>query len=63
MVLALFIAQVVLVVLDYGAHAISLSPWIVGLPAMIYALLLFIALINGAAIAIDRVNPFMRRRR
>ena len=48
----LILAQVVLLVLAYGAHVLHhVSPWLIWLPAILLAVLVFISLAVGGAAA------------
>lgn len=53
MILVLFFAQIVLVVLQYGAAIVDLSPFIVFLPMMLIAVPWIIAVTNGWTVNID----------
>ena len=53
MVIVLLLAQVALVVLQYGAAVISVSPFLVFLPAMLIATLWLTGIAFGWAVNID----------
>lgn len=54
MVILLLLAQIALVVLEYGAAIISVSPWLVFLPGMmIVALWLVATVVLGGTLRID----------
>lgn len=57
----LILAQIALAVLDYGAHVLTLSPWIVFLPAILFAALWGIGLFYNSTFVLDRVTPYERR--
>jgi len=59
----LILAQIVLIVLVYGAHVVSLSAWITWLPAMLFAAVWLLAIMFHATFAVDRVDPFVPKRR
>lgn len=59
----LILAQVTLAVLVYGAHVVSLSPWLICLPAVLLATLWLLAQMLRCTLMLDTVNPFMKRRR
>jgi hypothetical protein len=64
MVILLILGQVALLVLQYGAHVINLSLWIVLLPAILLtALWLFVVLLMGHMLTVNSINPVGRPKR
>jgi hypothetical protein len=50
----LILAQIALVILDLLAHVVTLNTWIVFLPAILFAVLSLIGIVNGRPFLIDR---------
>jgi hypothetical protein len=61
----LILAQLSLILLNYGAHAVTLSPWIVFLPGILFLALWALALLLGTAFDINSFTHMfaVRRRR
>jgi len=58
MIILALLAQVTLLVLQYGAHVINVSLWIVLLPAILLAVLwVFVVVVLGHMVSVDTVNP------
>jgi hypothetical protein len=62
--LLLILAQVTLVVLDYGAHVTRFSPWVVFLPAILLVTCYVLATVLGCIFMLDSFTaPFAKRPR
>jgi fatty acid desaturase len=58
MIILGLLAQVTLLVLQYGAHVINVSLWVVLLPAILLAVLwVFVVVFLGHMVSVDTINP------
>jgi len=58
MIILALLAQVALLVLQYGAHVINVSLWIVLLPAILLSVLwVFVVVLLGHMVSVDTINP------